>query len=698
MSTTWGKWGTIKSNTFVSDLDRTTYRITTSDVIGYTLSNIGVDDSFWIEFFIETFSSVVPGDHAVGLVEGSGGDQENLLTATNIMYRSDGEFFDKGVQTTLAAFTVGDIISFWRLDDGTITVAKNGSVVYTTNSTAGVYRKAWFSDDSNVRPRVRCQLNAQVCEYPELYQNVPNPGFLRINPGNPTMNTQPKFVSVNAGDPASFTIDANENGGGTLSYQWYFKSVTQGTQTLTGETGASLSGTAAISWEGKVRDSSEGYYYCEITNSGGSLKSNLVGATIAAFADPPTIISTSGHATMPVFADIGESLLNVTAEGQLGGGAGPLSYEWFVGETNTYLPTSIGTTQLVEGVDLTALPGTRYVGVIVTDDSTGEYAVGPASPAGPINFSAFDVQVFDQQYDSGSDAQLIVANPAGFSFYKSWYKVGYGNVLGANDSDVLTIQDAVEADSGTYYYVAGVGRFESPEQSNPAVLTINPVPSHVENVPREALVWNFEDDNYTWCDPGPDVDTRVDGAISMQYIFEPGWQTRWSDLEDEGLTWEDLQNAGTRWSDFYGHGQERNVFFLTAYGLYKSDQFIKVDGVKNYYIQRNQIDLDDVVQAWTSNTTKHIRKFVFHNQSSRDAVGDLPNIFRPATGWTLNLMDQISWGELLSVDMQTTNNNGTWKVDLRETGRYLSIFMEFNATQQFRLTGGELDMEEAHGR
>ena len=89
----------------------------------------------------------------------------------------------------------------------------------------------------------------------------------------PTISSQPKSVSVIAGNPATFTVAAS---GGGLSYQWYYKKPGETTwQKVTAESGKTASYTLT------VKERHNGYkYYCEITNAAGTVSSNTVKLTV----------------------------------------------------------------------------------------------------------------------------------------------------------------------------------------------------------------------------------------------------------------------------------------------------------------------------------------------------------------------------------------------------------------------------------
>jgi hypothetical protein len=228
----------------------------------------------------------------------------------------------------------------------------------------------------------------------------------------------------------------------------------------------------------------------------------------------------------------------------------------------------------------------------------------------------------------------------------------------------------------------------------------------IDSTQRDALVYNFEDDNFTWMQASVDQGNQLIPVVCMQYEFNPGWQARWSDLQTANNSWDDLQNGvdqwgdgstPTKWSDFYYAGTDENMYWLTYTGVYRSDQLVKTDGMKEYFVERESIDLDDVNPAWTTNKFKHMRQFFFHLQSPTP-VSETANMFGITFGWSLNLMDQPDWLEEGFVNLQTTANSGKYKYDFRSTGRYLAMRMTFNGTAEIKMTGGDMDVEESYGR
>jgi hypothetical protein len=312
-------------------------------------------------------------------------------------------------------------------------------------------------------------------------------------------------------------------------------------------------------------------------------------------------------------------------------------------------------------------------------------------------------QPVDQFVTDGENAVFSVGATGVGTLTYQWYETTAGLIAGATASSLL-IQTTLELSLTSYYVI--VTDDEDSVQSGTAKLSVVPY--------RYALVWNFEDDNYTWMDAAVDNIVDLTPVVCMQYEFNPGWQARWSDLQDAATIWgadgdttANNLSAGTdpwgngerptRWSDFYEAGKEENMYWLTSTGIWRSDQLVKTDGIKEYFVERENIDLDDLVPEWTTNKWKHLRQFYFHLESP-DSDSIEVNPFGISFGWSTNLMDPVDWLPESIVNLQTTDNGGKHKYDFRTTGRYLGMRMTFNGTLEIKMTGGDMDAEEAHGR
>ncbi len=130
---------------------------------------------------------------------------------------------------------------------------------------------------------------------------------------NPTIDTQPVDATVNAGDDASFTVEAS---GSDLTYQWLKDGVA-----LTD--GGNISGaTTATLTISNAAAADAGDYTVEVTGgcANGTVTSDPATLTIGGCEDPAIVAAPTGAATRPAGTILN---LNVTATGD------GLVYQWF---------------------------------------------------------------------------------------------------------------------------------------------------------------------------------------------------------------------------------------------------------------------------------------------------------------------------------------------------------------------------------
>lgn len=143
-------------------------------------------------------------------------------------------------------------------------------------------------------------------------------------------------------------------------------------------------------------------------------------------------------------------------------------------------------------------------------------------------------------------------------------------------------------------------------------------------------------------------------------------------------------------------GDEECLYWFTRHGLWKSDQQVVVDGMKDYFVERTGIDPSDFNPQWRSDSLVHLRQFYFHIQS-RDITVE-HNVFDIAVGWSNNLMDDPEWTSYDTISLQSSQYAGKVKWDFRSTGRYMGMRLKFNETYELAMTGGDIDVEQSHGR
>lgn len=226
---------------------------------------------------------------------------------------------------------------------------------------------------------------------------------------------------------------------------------------------------------------------------------------------------------------------------------------------------------------------------------------------------------------------------------------------------------------------------------------------------RHGLVFNYDDNNFTWKDTLIEIGNDVDGYklydITYEtYGFTPGWQARWEDYKDGAIkaqTWENAKTgAGNRWSDTYGSSNSKEVMQVSKGDVYKSDQVDnRQNSLKSYFVERTQMDLDDLVPDWTTNKIKQIKQFVFHMQSDMRFIdANRENTIDFYVGWSNNLMDEPDWKAPVTVKLEDRASGGAYKVDYRTSGRYLSTRYDLTDSVQLAFTGGDIDANQVAGR
>jgi len=226
---------------------------------------------------------------------------------------------------------------------------------------------------------------------------------------------------------------------------------------------------------------------------------------------------------------------------------------------------------------------------------------------------------------------------------------------------------------------------------------------------RHGLVFNYDDNNFTWKDTLIEIGNDVDGYklydIKYEtYGFTPGWQARWEDYKDGAVkaqTWENAKTGtGNRWSDTYGSSNSKEVMQVSNGDVYQADQVDnRQNSLKSFFVERTQMDLDDMNPAWTTNKIKQIKQFVFHMQSDMRFIdANRENTIDFYVGWSNNLMDEPEWKPPVTVKLEDRASGGAYKVDYRTSGRYLSTRYDLTDSVQLAFTGGDIDANEVAGR
>jgi hypothetical protein len=268
-----------------------------------------------------------------------------------------------------------------------------------------------------------------------------------------------------------------------------------------------------------------------------------------------------------------------------------------------------------------------------------------------------------------------------------------------SDSELLTLKAEFDRNNITYV------------DPDPLCGVTVPTPNEDPVPDRFALVWNFEDNNFTWMDASVIDAAELVPVVSMNYGLEPGWQTTWKSLQDHGIIWGTAGDTGldnlmagtdewgdsenpTEWNDFYYAGKEQSMFWLSEVGVSESDQVLDKSGVKKYFAERVAMDFDDALGT-TSNTYKHVRQ-LYPLLESPDSGA--MNTYSFSIGWANNLMDDPDYKPGRTIYLNKTSYSGKHKIDTRSTGRYMAMKWDFTYTDEIAMTGVDIDIEESYGR
>jgi DNA/RNA endonuclease G (NUC1) len=266
----------------------------------------------------------------------------------------------------------------------------------------------------------------------------------------PAILTQPANLTVNAGQPAAFTVAAS--GTAPVSYQWY-----KGTATV-GSNAATLTIAAAAAADA-------GSYTVKVTNVAGTATS--AAATLAVTVPPAITTQPSGFT---VNAGQPATFTVVAA------GTGPFTYVWKKDGTVTGGNTA-----------------TLTIATVTAGDA-GSYTVTVSNAAGSITSSAaalavnlpvtITTQPADVSVTVGQTASFTVAASGTGPFTYQWLK--NGTAISLATLPTYTITSAQVADAGSY--TVKVTNLVGSVLSNPAVLVTNLVAPTIQTQPQTRTV------------------------------------------------------------------------------------------------------------------------------------------------------------------------------------------------------------------
>jgi hypothetical protein len=261
----------------------------------------------------------------------------------------------------------------------------------------------------------------------------------------PSINTQPADQSPYVGQSASFYVDVS--GTDPLSYQWYYNTNTP----LADATNAAF-------LLNSVQVSDAGAYLVVVTNSAGSVTSQVALLTVN-IPDAPSIITQPLRQTVSVGQN---ATFGVVADGTL-----PLSYQWYLNNTNPLVNATLATLTLT---DVQTGDAGQY-SVLVTNiagsvSSSSAMLVVSTNPVAP----SFDTQPASLIVLVGGNAVLTAVATGTAPISYQWSKDGIP-VTGAT-SATLSLTNVQPTNSGSYCLLAS--NPGGAATSDVALLTVTP--------------------------------------------------------------------------------------------------------------------------------------------------------------------------------------------------------------------------------
>jgi hypothetical protein len=230
------------------------------------------------------------------------------------------------------------------------------------------------------------------------------------------------------------------------------------------------------------------------------------------------------------------------------------------------------------------------------------------------------------------------------------------------------------------------------------------IPSPYADLSRTALLWNYNNDTFTWKDTG--VEQQVDGKNALLesdyqfYGFTPGYQERWEDYKELAYNESTWADETKRWSETFSKSTQKEMLIVSNYQAFKGEQQRNsVNSLKKYFVERTQIDFDGLSQNFRSGKVKQTKRFVIDAQADqRQIARGSESSIKFYVGWSFNLMEDPKYSNPIVFNLQARDFGGSYKVDYRSSGRYMGIYFDLTNASQLSLTGGEVDVSQTSGR
>ena len=347
---------------------------------------------------------------------------------------------------------------------------------------------------------------------------------MTVNPGPPTITTQPTSTALGSNGPAPLSVGAALSPGSkdTLAYQWYKKDASGNWVKVEGATAADFNATVP------------GEYKAIVTADGASVESQVATVSPAPTATPtstptpsPTETSVPNNPLPPTIIDPptdtqlgskGQATLSVTAQ-LPSGSKGPLSYQWLTQDAQGSWITITGATAPTFS---TQMPGVYKVVVTSADGAKVE-----SKPATVNTPPVIATPPQPQTVSAGHPVTLTVVVTSTIPVTYTWYQINPDKtikVVGTN-SPTLTVQ------------VTQTTSFSVSVRNNLGTVSTPPVTVMVKPVVADQVIPSGNtttlgvpaqpDTSYQWyiVDPLTNQLTPIGGATSSTYNTPPLTQT-----------------------------------------------------------------------------------------------------------------------------------------------------------------------------
>lgn len=291
-----------------------------------------------------------------------------------------------------------------------------------------------------------------------------------ISAESPIIISQPYDITCKMGEKFSLEALAYSSDGGTLSYQWFYSSTTDGTVTA-------IEGATERRYKGNATENSFGYYYCVITNTindngdGGAKTSQITSDRIKIILDTinakkPVILTQPQN----IVSKMGDDFILSSSSYSLD--EGTISYQWYYSATKDDVAIAIDYATEKSFKDKISVNNLGYYYCIITNSivDNGDGGIKTAeitSDIAQISVNAISatkpiiiLQPNNASYEMGTDFNFDVAaysDDGGTLSYQWYYSTKYDEATTDNSVPVegankKTYSGKVSAATLGYYY------------------------------------------------------------------------------------------------------------------------------------------------------------------------------------------------------------------------------------------------------